>query len=200
MILRSFCAAKNLTTFQSFDDSKHENLSQIFFPKKEVNLEGSKLYAGHSHLFHERLFKDYNDELTHYWKEYLEIVAEKFNANIEYVEIPIRSPRELEDIIAKLSFIGKFDILIEELTQPYFLDLVTYKYSHECYMVASPKPYKIYELVLILPLDQFCWIFLGITSALSTVIWRFLDGPGSQWNFLFGIYSLFVGQFSEIRT
>ncbi len=43
VIHRSFFRNKNLSTFRSFDDSHHENLSEIFFPDKSKNLEGLHL-------------------------------------------------------------------------------------------------------------------------------------------------------------
>ena len=42
-------------------------------------------------------------------------------------------------------------------------------------------------------------MLLGVTTALATILWRFIEEPGSQWQFLFGIYALLVGKFIDVK-
>ncbi len=206
VIFRSFFRTKKLTTFRTFNNSKHENLSQIFFPDKAKDLEGFPIKI----ILTNRDLEDMKrKEIYNPWRDYLSAIAQALNATlsvkITFIEYDPKTPsttdytRELYERCKQLSYEDKLDLQPQVFVSPMRV-LSKYFYEKNCWNVPLPPKYTIYEQVLFLPLDSSCWIFLGITTAMSAVLWRLLEGPGSQWNFLFGIYSLFVGQYAEVRA
>jgi hypothetical protein len=70
----------------------------------------------------------------------------------------------------------------------------------QCFIAPLPPKHSTTELILFMPLDKSCWIFLGVTVGISAIIWRFFEGSNSHWKFLFGMFALFVGQYSDIKA
>ncbi len=195
--LRSIYERINLTTFTVFDEILPQNFNKILFPDKAKNLKSFPIYVVYFDFY--KLGVNGSSK----WKYFIDIVAVKLNATLTYIELKIDSQHKLFD--EQETEIGK---LLDNETLDFYLstyfhsygDLQSYNYVEMCYVYLLPEKYSIYELILFLPLDKSCWMFLGITTAFSAVLWRFLEGPESQWEFLFGIYSLFVGQFSNVRA
>jgi hypothetical protein len=199
VILRSFYRTKNLTTFQIFESSQHENLSEILFPDKSKNLNKFPLYVAFAEDF-SSVFENLGQPLSK-WMFFTRIVAEKLNATLQFVNIPVdlsnlvRFHQSYMGGFLKLIEIGEMDFLLNKPISIGYLE--SYNYLEFCFMVPLPPEYSIYELILFLPLDINCWMWLGITVAVSSLVWRIFEG---HWGFLFGAFAQFVGQFVEIKT
>lgn len=196
---RSFHRTQNSTTIFSFERSKHKNLSKVLFPDKAKNLNEFPLYVA----FYDEADDSFLEtiEPISVWTKYFHAVSENLNATLKYVRVPVifSTQDEFYETVRKgvtdLENKGKLDFLYY-----YFggkTELESYRYEEACYLVHLPPEYSITELILFLPLDNACWMWLGITVAFSTIIWRISEG---HWNFFFGAFAYFVGQSAEIRT
>jgi hypothetical protein len=201
VIVRNFYRTKKLTTFETFENSQHENLSEILFPDKAKNLHGLTLLIiqGLSDFVVNRQGK-----IQSQWNEYLETVAKKLNATLKFVTIEINEIDHLQWLYlmdAKVNMLqksGKIDFLLNSMYNSYALE--SYNNLEICFLIPLPPKYSIYELILILPLDKSCWLLLGVTVAISALIWRFFEGSGAQWNLIFGVYAYFLGQSTNIKV
>lgn len=187
---------KDLKSYDAFEGFTHKNISNIIFPNKLNNLEGFPLsIAGLEGEF-------YDDKAYSKFTYFVEILTTKLNATLKYIKIPKPDPKNYSKSIQKhftrLCGDGKCDIIF--LPQKLHQIFQAYNFVDQCFLAPMPPKRSIYELILTLPLDKSCWMWLGITVAVSALIWRIFEGPKSHWNFLFGIFALFVGQDSNIRT
>lgn len=201
VITRNFDKTKNLTILKTFEEAQVENLSELLFPDKAQNLNGLPIDV---------VFYNFNDafmlngKIYNKWTYFMEIVAQKLNGTLQYQEvIPDKESVEkyrnsLIQQLIEFSKNDKFDFFPNA-----FFDtstLISYNYESFCFMVPLPPKYSIFELVLILPLDKSCWMWLGISVAISFILWSLFEGSGIQWNFLFGMYAFFFGQSATIKT
>ena len=204
IILRSFYRTQQLTLFKAFKSSRQENLSQIIFPDKAKNLHGFPLYIAYSESSNTKLVED---KFVNKWLFYLNTVAEKLNATLKYREIKIDFRRDLNETITNSILSIRILLKMNELD---FLTDIQAGYDLNCYnyvelCISAPLPPKVqnYEMILILPLDKSCWMWLGLTVTLSAVVWRILEGRvvgGAHSKFLFGSCALFLGHFSKVPT
>jgi hypothetical protein len=190
---------KNLTTLKVFENFHRENLSEILFPDKTKNLHGYPLFVAFSENFNIRVL---DGKIYSKWIHFAEIVAEKLNANLTLIQIPHfradiqTSILHLRQEVLKLQNETRMDIFINpEIFRQH--DISCYSFNDYCFLVPLPPEHSIVELILILPLDRSCWLFLGITIAVSTLVWRIFEG---HWNLLFGSFAFFVGHFIKIQT
>jgi hypothetical protein len=198
VILRSFYRTKNLTTFEVFENSQHENLSQILFPDKAKNLNGFQLLVAFDTMIETILI---DEKVYNKWLNFIQTIAEKLNATLKLISVQLKGDSEKIFKRSQLYFLKKYtklhnlDFYLDTFSVS--LDLQSYTYIEHCFLVPLPPDYPIYQLILFKPLDKSCWMWLGITIAVSTLVWRIFEG---HWNFLFGSCAKFVGQFVEIKT
>lgn len=200
--VKNFYKTKNyLITLDSCDDCLIENVSELLFPDKSQNLYGLPIYVA---------FVDFSDVLLRNgkiyskWTFFADIVAEKLNGTLQYNQIipSMESFEKFDETLKKsLTSFGVKDQLDLFINDHFPLsELTSYNFNTYCFMVPLPPKYSIFELILILPLDNLCWMWLGISVIVSFIIWSVFEGSGIQWNFLFGIYAFFVGQNTRIKT
>ena len=202
MISQNFFRTKSLTAFHTFDNFQRENLSKIFFPDKAKNLDEFPLHVMLPGSKGQNFIYNQQGEDAGSLALWVETIAGQMNASLIYVSCDAENLTSWLAISRKLSSEGRLDILVDA---PDYLweimnerpNLYCYRVVEECLCAPLPPGYSIYEQVLILPLDGACWLWLAITTFISAILWRFLEGPGSQWKFLFCIYSLFVGKFVD---
>jgi hypothetical protein len=198
VILRSFYMTKGLTILKVFENSQHENISQILFPDKAKNLNGYPLFVAFDTTVESFIL---NAKLHNKWNYFVKIVAEKLNAKIEYILFKVGNASMEIFRLKQKNFIktgiiqNTLDFYLDSF--PISLDLQSYYYIEQCFLVPLPPEYSIYQLILTMPLDKSCWMWLGITIAVSTLVWRIFEG---HWGFLFGACAKFVGQFVKIKT
>ncbi len=187
IIVQNYFRTRNSTTFEVFKDlQREENLSLKVFPDKSKNFDQFPLRIGYDRA--PVLFDNVN--IHKQYQELMEVLAENLNASFN------------TSIFSKALYSGedkRLDIYVTSSHHSVF-HLQSKIYFELCYILALPPEYSVYELIFFLPFDKYCWIFLGVTVALTAIVWRKFEGPGSQWNFLFAVYSLLVGQFSEIHS
>lgn len=192
---------RKFITFYSFPDLNYENVSDILFPDKVSDLEGFPLYI----VFTNKKGSEVsNGNVYSRWSEFVVILSEKLNATLKVHEIS-NDQTSLENFssnisknLFKLYWKGEFDIFIESHRSHQLFQ--AYGFEEQCFIAPLPKKISIYEYILFLPLDKSCWMMLGLTIGVSALIWRISEGPRSHWNFLFGMFALFVGKYEEIRT
>lgn len=185
---------------KNFTNANQKNLSEILFPTQTKNLNKRPLIINYyfKSIF---VFKSNKTNNIHCkWIYFLKIVAEKMNATLNFIEIILDKTDRKSEIESKKD--GIRDLLHTDYD--FFLngfrtksDLESYNYHDWCFIAPLPEPYPIFELILFLPLDKSCWMWLGITAATLTFIWRMSEG---HWNFFFGVFAYFVGQSFNIRT
>lgn len=198
IVVRNYYRTKNLTTIDTFESSQQENLAaEILFPDKSRNLQKFPLYVLYDTLnTHQGFFL--NGKLYNRYTYFVETLAEKMNATLVYEEMKFNRSEDTD------GFQERWQYLNEIISQKY-IDIALFhafgisngniEYYATCFLVPLPPKYSIYELILILPLDASCWMMLGITVAVSALVWRIFEGPQAQWDFLFAVYAQFVGKF-----
>lgn len=192
---------KNSTIISSFKNYRIKNISELLFPDKAQNLNRRSIYAAFYNFADAFVF---NGKVFNKWTYFLEILAEKLNGTLNYEEITFNKESvekyrhsillELE----RLLNVNKFDFFINNHFRKSTLN--SYSYEEFCFIVPFPPKYSIFELVLILPLDISCWMWLGISVAVSFILWSIAEGFKVRWDFLFGIYAFFLGQNAKIQT
>lgn len=201
VIAKNYDKSQYLTNLKAFESFQHENLSQLLFPEKTQNLNGNLLHIA---------FMDFADSYQYVsfgklvinckWTFFLEIVAEQLNGTLNFTEIPKNRTsweaydNTLDKWIKDLTQARKLDFYLNHHSK---LDLDSYNSLDWCFVLTVPPTYSIAELVLILPLDMLCWLWLLVTIAISTLIWRISE---YHWNFFFGTFALIVGKSAEIKT
>lgn len=201
VIARSF----DWSTQQVIRSEVPQNLSASLFRDKlkNLNLNERELYVAHMNSPFSHTYRDDDGDIqvNSKWMFYLEIITEKLNATIE-LNIVRRNEKSWDDMedtkedsMVKLIEQGMLDFFLH--FGDYKFDLESYNYVDWCFIAPLPKSYSIAELILILPLDPFCWMWLGITVAISALLWRISE---HHWNFLFGAFALFVGKWIKVRT
>ncbi len=164
VIFRSFFRTKNLTTFRTFEHSKHENLSQIFFPDKAKNLEGFPLKVVFTDwdLQFIRKFEGFN---VYRGDSHIEILFEELNMTDKassYVLKDIENWQSMGRALGKMygDLISNDEMDIHAaLARGYGMELNCYQTERICFLAPLPETYSIYEQVLILPLDGACWFW-----------------------------------------
>jgi hypothetical protein len=197
VIAKIFHTHQNFTTVYEFQNFHHENLSELLFPDKTKTLNNSPIYValGVPYISKERKF--FNK-----WEFFIEIVKEKLNASLAFnfivskEQAPMKVMFHMQEVSIKLHEIGKLDFLLNNLYDDHET-LQCYNSVELCFLAPLPPKYSIYELILVLPFDKLCWMYLGVTIAISAIAWRIIE---NHWNFIFGIFAFFVGQSAEIRT
>lgn len=200
--LRVYHRSKESADIQIFESSQCGNLSESLFPDKSKNLHKLPLYvAGNRGMSFDTFFDDgvgYNK-----WMYFIKIVAKKMNATIEFTEIAY----DMKNFFVELERLSIINELIKDGRLDFYLNgklfdgsIESYNYIDYCFLVPLPTKYSIYELILLMPLDTSCWMWLSITVVATALVWRLSDGKGSHWNYLFGVFAYFVGQSVEIRT
>lgn len=196
VIVKRFDMSTNICSYESFDE--FENLTEIF-PDKAKDLNGSPIFA--VYVQGPDAFTS-NDQTFCRWTYFLDIIAEKLNSTIIYKEIPLNESsweayRETREIwMKKLLSKKKLDFYLNYPNHKW--DLQSYNHHSWCFLAPLPKKHSIVELILFMPLDKMCWMWLGSTIAVSTILWRISDG---HWNFLFGAFGYLVGKYPvKIRT
>lgn len=186
--VKSFDLTKNLATYKTLEG--FQNLSEVLFPQKGKNLNGNQLHVAYEE----------NDDLNYDGEAYmsgilipiskqtffLKTVAQKLNAKLVYNLIHEAGRHET---MTNLINEGKLDFHVNYVKGKY--DLESYNYIDSCFLVPLTPYHSIVELILFLPMDGSCWMWLGITIAASTLVWRVLEG---HWGFPFGAFAFFVGQ------
>lgn len=130
-------------------------------------------------------------------------MGEKLNATMRLINIVIdhssakNYERSIKQKVDELITTEKIDFYINAVVSK---DLQSYNFVEFCSLVPLPPKYSIYELILILPLDKSCWMWLGITVVVCAVIWKMFERSKTGSGFLFGIFAFFVGQSAEIKT
>lgn len=191
----------NLDTFRTFKNFKLENFSEIIFHQKAPNYNGDALHVVYMNSpdAHNPIKGQTRPNCK--WIYFLDIVADKLNATLNFIEIPRnQSSWEAREATRK-KFIIKH---IREEKLDFYLNFNMFKFSLEsydhldwCFIAPLPPSFSIAEMVLILPLDPSCWMWLGITVAISALLWRISE---HHWNFLFGVFALFVGKWVKVKT
>lgn len=201
VFVRTFFKTKNLTTTCILNNSKVENISDLLFPDKAQHLYGLPINVVYFNFFDAFVVdgKVYNK-----WTYFVEIVAQKLNGTLNFREI-ILNKETVEKYSESLE--NQTNELIESDKLDFFINgvytnsrLHSYNYQEYCFMVPLPPKYSIFELVLILPLDKSCWMWLGISVAASFILWSVTEGSGIKWKFLFAMYAFFLGQNARIKT
>lgn len=196
IIARTYNVTTRSMTNQTFEKFQHENLSQVLFSDKVKNLNGRPIYTAWMITDRALSYPGYGiGELNCRWTYFAEIVAEKLNTNVQFIQIP-RNNTSWEALMStedkwvkKLSKNKTLDLCfgcsgrVHELKSYYNLDI--------CLWVPIPPPFSITELILILPMDSNCWKWLMITIAVSSLVWKISEG---HWSFPFGAFSYFMGQ------
>lgn len=192
VILTNLHPSRNLSFITTFDTYEITNLSEIVYPKKLKNLNGTQLNVISS-LFYNVIYT--KDKVHSKWSYYLDILAEKMNVNLNFIRLPLKTETEISKELIRDH---KLDFHINGFVT--YGILSSYSNIKSCFVVPLPPKYSIYELVLILPLETSCWMWLGITVVICAFIWAIFEGFGMMGRFLFGMFSLFVGQYNEIKT
>lgn len=182
VVAKSFDMTSNLPKFEIFKDSKRENLSLILFPDKTKNLQGKSI-----NVFTSQLVGSNKNYLIDMWNFFIDIIVEKLNATMQLTDnvLTSNSDESLDKYVAE----KKLDLYLE-YQGPVF-ELRSHYRQDVCFVVPLPNSYSIAELILFLPLDQSCWMWLGITIAVSTFLWRFSE---SHWHFPFGAFAIAMYQ------
>lgn len=194
MVARTFDRTRNLTTTLKLRNSDRENLSQILYPDRTKDLNGLPLYAYWIASFQTSKCK--NCIRPNYkWSFFLDVIAERMNATFKYFEMSVNVLSEnayLEQrrkSIRSLNIQLKLDFYLSDLNDKF--DLTSYDYNNWCYQAPLPDNISITDQILFLPMDKSCWMWLGVTVFVSTLVWRISEG---HWSFPFGIFSYFTGQ------
>lgn len=197
VFVKSYERSLKLTTTQVYNESQIENLSNLLFPDRTKNLNRMKLFA--NFFSHHNVIIAEN-KVHSAWAYFLEAAAKNLNANIEYIQLPF-DKNTTTDIQIKLvyqQFIkGELDFFLNHFFG--HGDLQSYNINEYCFVAPLPPKYSIVELVLILPLDKSCWMWLGISLFVSSIIWILFEGAGSSLKFMFGMFAFFVGQSADIK-
>lgn len=126
------------------------------------------------------------------------------NATLHYFVIPLDETSMNSLQVSRQMSIGK---AIRNDKLDFYLngfaskgDFVTHNYIDWCYLAPLPAKFSIYELILILPLDRSCWMWLGISVGISAIIWSMKEGFGTFWDVSFRIFRFSVLQSTEIKT
>lgn len=187
IVARSYDATNSQVILRKFGSPhrNYKNLSGILFSINKKDYNGKTLYV----VYYDHL-EVFNDIPIYRWTFYIHTVVEKLNATLEYIPISGLTKYTQATIErSRLEEEWKLDFFLN--SEPAKTDLESYYKEDWCYVAPNPKPYSITETILILPMDKECWKWLGITIALSTLIWRISEG---HWNFAFGAFSFFMGQ------
>jgi hypothetical protein len=133
------------------------------------------------------------------YEPFIRTIAEQMNASMNVEEV-------IEEKLNYLLAIDKVDFVQRAIAV--IIDL-TYQEHHDyCFVVPMPPKYSIYELILILPLDKSCWIWLSVVVAISTIVWKFygcIEEPrlnralSSHWDFLFETFGFFLLQSRKLK-
>lgn len=202
VIAKSFDKYQISTTLYKFESSQQENLSQILFPDKSKNLNKFPLRSivGIPEISSGAI----NIHFFNKWPSFVDIIVEKLNATLIYEakksseENAVKAINDTQKYAEKLYEQGLLDFLINNIGNQQTIQC--YDDIEICLLVPLPPKYSIYELILILPLDKSCWMWLGITVVVSAIVWRIFEGTGAHWNFTFGIFAYFVGQSLKIPS
>lgn len=188
---------KRYTKIITFDDPNQMNISSSIFPNKIKNLERFPI---HIFFHHEHKAYLHKWQIHSLWNYFFVIVIKKMNASVAYFQMNLTFTDEagLKKRFNKFLQIGMYDVLYTSLSEHQLFQ--GYSFEERCFIAPLSPSHSIYELVLFLPLDIFCWIWLALTFAISALVWRIFEGPNSQWNILFGLFALFVGQCPKIKT
>lgn len=184
----------------TISNSKAESLSQMLFPEKGKNFNGNPIYAVFTND------DDYDPIKTRpncKWNPLLDILAERLNATLIFREVPQSKASSEESGENEIFWIQK---LIKEkrldFAPKFWLGtnvkshLESYHYDSWCFVAPLPNSYSITELILFLPMDKFCWMWLGVTISITAIILKIFDG---HWNFFFGAFSHFMAQAQLIQ-
>lgn len=193
----NFWWTKNSLTLKIFKNANFQNISQIIFPDKLRNLQKYPINI----FYHEGYVVHlYNGKLYSEWNFYFNIVAAKLNSSINLIKLYPNhgSSEELEMEMTKHHESRIYDVLLIPIAEPQLFQ--EYDFQQRCFLAPVPPERSMYEVILFLPLDISCWMWLALTFAISALIWRIFEGPNSQWKILFGLFALFVGQYSEVKT
>lgn len=182
-----------------------KNLSKLLFPDKLKNLHGSTLKI----TFADSMETLINHDRTTLDKlmNFLAIIKQKMNATLDFIEIAQlwyeRGPlwEAVREDLSKIYH--KIDMHM--WTQPNNLIGVINYYEKEkiCLLVPYPPKISIIDQILFRPLEREVWMYLGISIGVTAIVWRLHRNYGandSTGNFLFGIFSFFVGQSAEFKT
>ena len=176
--------------------------NNYLFPDKVSDLMKSRIHVAY---YPHRNIRKWKGKVKNKMVYFTEMVAEKLNATLKYVETDYKgigvdkefNSRTIETI-RKYRKNEKLDIFLNGYG--HFGDFQTYEFEDWCWIVPLPPKVSIYEQILFLPLDKYCWIFLFSLTLVSSILWRFIEGPSMHWQFIFGIYAMFVGQYNKIKA
>lgn len=188
---------------------QQESSSFSFFEDKTSKLNQHNLNIIYKNSHATSTFLQNGKVLSKY-TYYLDILAQFMNASLNFIEI-VKTFETIEDFNSKIQSEikekitrGKLDLsIIENVFLRRTSKLLSRQQQENCFMLEIPPKIAIYEQILILPLDRTCWILLGVVIFISAVVWwifNLIYKMSSHWSFLFGIYGLFLGQWSEIRV
>lgn len=201
--VETFDWSKNASTQLTFAESQVENISQLLFPNKLKNLNGFPLYVAFVESF-DTISVDYNSKGYNSWTFFIDIITEKLNTTSNFIQLKVDKSssenfkKDVKNKIKNLIRDGRFDFYLNGFYGEG--DLESYTHLDRCFLAPLPPKFSIYELILTLPLDKSCWLFLGITICISALVWRIFNDKNSHWDFLFVIFAFFVGQSLEIKT
>ena len=115
-------------------------------------------------FYPQNLIRLQNGELLGERSCFVKLVADELNATFNYIELEYDREKFEKGYthfrpVVKLVRRDKLDFLVNGLS--HYGNLESYDYYEYCFVAPLPPKYKIYEQVLVLPLDVSCWIGLG---------------------------------------
>lgn len=179
-------------------NSNHTNYSQKFCSKSQIQ----NLSLNIAFSVDDATFLTPDGKVLSKYSHYIDIIAQKMNASINYVEVA-KNAKTLKEIWEATGREIKemLKILDLFLESSYGGDHRGYIYTHHllayCYIAPLPPKIAIYDQILFRPMDKVVWIYCGVSIVLSALIWRIFKNFGandSLWHFIFGVFAFFVGQ------
>lgn len=182
-----------------------------FFPDKLKDLNGHQINVSAAEWGYNTVISPTTGEVLNYFILFLEIIQQYMNASITLIELAKgwQKRRDFyEQFIAQQNLLASYhylDLIITDAFNYKGIDntLQTYRYKDWCYLAPLPPKIKIYEQILIRPLEKTTWIYLVTTVGLCAVVWRLhlnLTDASSHWDFLFAVFGYFIGQSTNLKT
>lgn len=180
------------------------NLTSLnLFPNKLRNSTLNILYEiGYD------IFLSKKKKLTGKYIYLFDIIGEKFNVKINYINVRQNSNSSDEHYLklrnVMQNMVNEIDVF---MMKQFDGDERGYLWTHEeieiCVIVPPPKIIPVYEKTLIKPFDEKIWMYSSISVVLTALVWRMFKKYGADesiGNFLFGLFAFFVGQSADIKV
>lgn len=186
-----------------FNDMQYNIANVDLFPEIPNNISLNIAFA-----LEGEIIKTENGKIICKYTHFVDIIAQKLNASINYIHIA-KDTKTQKEYAERLN--GEIELRLNELDLSiipghvlFFNGVVNmYETRHFCLIAPLPPSIAIFDQILFRPFDEKVWKYLCISVAFSALIWRLFKNYGansSVTGFLFGLFAFFVGQSAKFQV